>query len=892
MAADNNDLLLVRVQDDMHGARMEGQRLVLNYARDGGYERNTLHFAVNSIVSDAPHGKFNVSADGELKGRVVIVADPRQMPAPAGWGQVDSWWRLRGQPGADGQLQRTLDVGEATIVAPKGTQVPQGAKVVFYEGGVEARNAAVQQVFAERGVPIHQGNFWGWEGTGQKQDEWRQETAAALWPANKQHIHLGPHSGSLDHELENATLRGMVQSMKDTGRLYDHPSGEQEPFVDVMERKAGAARDAVDRLLTTAAPPSEREAIAPHYEAQLQRIDAQLRDARALDTQMVADMQRQDAAQTPPPLSQVPPPLPPEPAPSATQQPATKEPPMAAVTTAPEKAEIFKPYTVVANNAPRQAFESADLAARAFMAAPLETMPKVEFRQRNGTIEIGGKLKPKTSTTTIAATKLSGSKLPVRKLSPSAPQEFTDALERAKTTQQPNQAPTQQAAPAPAQQAKPAAAPAVALPQEADTLYPQAVDVVKQQGKASIAAVQAELKVGYNRAARMVEQMERDGLVSPMASDGTRTLVQPQSSAQQQAPTTQTQAAAQQGNSIERARTPAPRYEGQPVGKVTFSKASAGGDQTYRVRVFGADGKAPLADVPQVAAADLAGRFGADVAQAITASKGRTGTLKFDAEAPQPQQAPAQQPTAQAPGAKPAPAAAAPAAAPAQATAPAQAPAPTQKPADAAAEALERRRQELVDSLRDRFSVKGSTYHFKGQADRKAFEDHGPRLSTDHDTAFVVRGMLDVAESKGWNTLKLNGTDDFKREAWLQASQRGIATRGYEPTVQDQQRLADLQQRQQGRNAVDAGPTPAPASRDKQKEQLLDVMKAAMRKDNVPADVQARVLKEASAEMAAMEARGESLPNVRLRDHRAPSQAHHQAMPKQNAVQQTHRVRH
>jgi S-DNA-T family DNA segregation ATPase FtsK/SpoIIIE len=53
-----------------------------------------------------------------------------------------------------------------------------------------------------------------------------------------------------------------------------------------------------------------------------------------------------------------------------------------------------------------------------------------------------------------------------------------------------------------------------------DELYPQAVALVKQSGQASISYLQRRLRVGYNRAARMIEHMEREGIVGP--SDGSR----------------------------------------------------------------------------------------------------------------------------------------------------------------------------------------------------------------------------------------------------------------------------------------------------------------------------------------------------------------------------------
>jgi S-DNA-T family DNA segregation ATPase FtsK/SpoIIIE len=61
--------------------------------------------------------------------------------------------------------------------------------------------------------------------------------------------------------------------------------------------------------------------------------------------------------------------------------------------------------------------------------------------------------------------------------------------------------------------------------EEADPLYDQAVRVVTETRKASISGVQRRLKVGYNRAARMVEQMEESGLVGPLQSNGAREVL-------------------------------------------------------------------------------------------------------------------------------------------------------------------------------------------------------------------------------------------------------------------------------------------------------------------------------------------------------------------------------
>jgi S-DNA-T family DNA segregation ATPase FtsK/SpoIIIE len=62
---------------------------------------------------------------------------------------------------------------------------------------------------------------------------------------------------------------------------------------------------------------------------------------------------------------------------------------------------------------------------------------------------------------------------------------------------------------------------------EKDPLYDQAVEVVLKNRRASISLVQRHLKIGYNRAARLVEDMEKAGLVSSMSTSGQREILVP-----------------------------------------------------------------------------------------------------------------------------------------------------------------------------------------------------------------------------------------------------------------------------------------------------------------------------------------------------------------------------
>ncbi|MDA1343864.1 MAG: DNA translocase FtsK, partial [Proteobacteria bacterium] len=62
---------------------------------------------------------------------------------------------------------------------------------------------------------------------------------------------------------------------------------------------------------------------------------------------------------------------------------------------------------------------------------------------------------------------------------------------------------------------------------ESDSLYDQAVEFVTQSRKASISSLQRRFKVGYNRAATMIEDMEAAGVVTPAETNGTRMVLAP-----------------------------------------------------------------------------------------------------------------------------------------------------------------------------------------------------------------------------------------------------------------------------------------------------------------------------------------------------------------------------
>ena len=65
------------------------------------------------------------------------------------------------------------------------------------------------------------------------------------------------------------------------------------------------------------------------------------------------------------------------------------------------------------------------------------------------------------------------------------------------------------------------------LVEDSDPLFDEAVQIVVESRRASISGVQRRLKIGYNRAARMIEEMERIGIVGPPETNGNREVLAP-----------------------------------------------------------------------------------------------------------------------------------------------------------------------------------------------------------------------------------------------------------------------------------------------------------------------------------------------------------------------------
>lgn len=233
-----------------------------------------------------------------------------------------------------------------------------------------------------------------------------------------------------------------------------------------------------------------------------------------------------------------------------------------------------------------------------------------------------------------------------------------------------------------------------------------------------------------------------------------------------------------------------------------------------------------------------------------------------------------------------------------------------EKPTPAAAPTPQKPdREQLLKSLQERFEVASvgtllkpaDEYRIggdKGQL-RVAFTDHGKRLESRYDAPEVVRGMVDLAQAKGWREIQVAGTLEFQRATWMEGNLRGIHVAGYTPSRQDEERLKaareqPAQQRQLAQqqtapekpaNTVEPSKAAQPAKQPEQaaapaaggskttREQFLNMARSVMKDQGYPKDEIDKTVAVMAKRVDGMLARGEALPKIQVYDKAAPSRA-------------------
>ena len=104
-------------------------------------------------------------------------------------------------------------------------------------------------------------------------------------------------------------------------------------------------------------------------------------------------------------------------------------------------------------------------------------------------------------------------------------------------------------------------------------------------------------------------------------------------------------------------------------------------------------------------------------------------------------------------------------------------------------------KRRAIPPLEDRFNVKRvglieKEYHFRDQAGKVAFTDKFMSISTGSESPAAIKAMVDRAAERGWETVRLNGSQEFIRQGWIAATAQGLKGVGHTATVGDREAAA------------------------------------------------------------------------------------------------------
>lgn len=126
--------------------------------------------------------------------------------------------------------------------------------------------------------------------------------------------------------------------------------------------------------------------------------------------------------------------------------------------------------------------------------------------------------------------------------------------------------------------------------------------------------------------------------------------------------------------------------------------------------------------------------------------------------------------------------------------------------------------------VRKRYMAEGGQYFFRDRDNALAFEDKGARIATRTEDPVVAASMVELAVAKGWKELKVTGSESFRRSVWLEAAQRGMAIRGYEPKPQDELQLQEMKAQSPRKVSVhQLGPERARAFTEQTQDEALKI---------------------------------------------------------------------
>jgi Large polyvalent protein-associated domain 7 len=115
----------------------------------------------------------------------------------------------------------------------------------------------------------------------------------------------------------------------------------------------------------------------------------------------------------------------------------------------------------------------------------------------------------------------------------------------------------------------------------------------------------------------------------------------------------------------------------------------------------------------------------------------------------------------------------------------------------------------IPDSVRAHFVQVGTMFHFADGT--RAFTDQGTRLSTRSENTQLVKDLVAIAQARGWQSIRVGGTERFRRAAWIAASEVGLILTGFRPNAFERERYARQSRASQSDTPIrEADRRPAP----------------------------------------------------------------------------------
>jgi hypothetical protein len=177
---------------------------------------------------------------------------------------------------------------------------------------------------------------------------------------------------------------------------------------------------------------------------------------------------------------------------------------------------------------------------------------------------------------------------------------------------------------------------------------------------------------------------------------------------------------------------------------------------------------------------------------------------------------------------------------------------------------------DVPDALRQRFLTEsgrlggGLAYYPDATSLVPSFRDRGRELVATRSDPPTVRDLVMIAEHRGWSTIRVQGAQGFRRQAWLAGRSAGLDVEGYWPTERDEQELARrlASRSRQGEREPIRPLAPAEARRSSREDltrpsQRLRIAEAIVRDRLSDPSAQARILAAARSRLAALLERGE-----------------------------------